>query len=264
MMIAVALVGLAIWAYTRYQPGWKYYLAGWRDAERELQHGEATIYALGGLIIGDVCNIDEDTGLPIQRVCGCVILEGDIERVKGHNDRIEQYISRHGLPRNTLKPWQDDLRNLKRCFDDRSRAVAPKRLHAGGPKVVLPDGRNSIRPTAGVKDDGSPSDSLKIIIAEGNVVLGDWYVRFGEGDSDVDWGPEGSRFTVIRSISGKSESYEAYDLRTGRCLRTESWYDKRRPRRDERIPVQRQEPPNQDQPPNLDVSTDAGGRERKG
>jgi hypothetical protein len=252
MMITVAVVAISVWAYTRYSPGWPYYAGGWWDAGREIWRGEATIYSLGGLIMGDVCLVDRDTGLPIRLTTGCVIGPGDRERVHGHNDHIQQYIRWHGLPGNTLKPWLNHLLDLKRFFDEQSHAEAPRRLFPGGSAVVSPDGTNSVRPIAGVKDDGSPSDSLKVIIAEGDLVLGDWYVRIGKGDSDLVWGPEGSRFAVVRSISEKTESYEAYDLRTGLLLCTETWDDKRRQMRgDEPIPVPARKP--ESQPPYPDL-----------
>ena len=229
MMIAVAVPGVGTWAFARYDRGWAYYAAGWWDAECELWRGEATIYSLGGLRAGDICIIDQETGLPIHWVSGCVIDEGDPERVDGHNAHIQQYIRWHGLPRNTLKPWETELFDLKRYFDDWVRTKAPTRLHAGGPAIVSPDGRSTVQAKAGVKDDGSQDDALKVVIAAGNVVLGDGYVRIGKGESDLLWGPEESRFAVIRSISPRIERYEAYDLRTGRRLRTETWYDGRRP-----------------------------------
>jgi hypothetical protein len=232
MMIAVAVLGVASWAVARYERKWTYYASGWWEAERELWRGRATIYSGGGLALGDivfgtVCNIDRDTGLPFARVFGCVIEEGDFERVRGHNDHIAQYIRWHGLPRNTLKQWEEDLFDLKRWFAVQSRAVAPKRVLAGGPALVSTDARNSVRPLAGAKDDGSQDESLKIVITAGNVVLADRYVRFGfeKGDSDLLWGPKGAQFAVIRSIFGDQEKYEAYDLRTGRHLRGERWCD---------------------------------------
>src|SRR5215471_11815191 len=91
MMIAVALLAVGTWAFARYDRGWAYYAAGWWDAERELWRGEATIYSLGGLMRGDICSVDQATGLPIHWVGACVIHEGDPERVQGHNDHIQQY-----------------------------------------------------------------------------------------------------------------------------------------------------------------------------
>jgi hypothetical protein len=109
MMIGVAALTIAVWAYTRYSWGWSDYAAGWWDAEQEIWRGEATIYSLGGLIMGDLCLVDRDTGLPIRLITGCVIWPGAVERAKGHNDRIKQYIRWHGLPDNTLKQWVDEL-----------------------------------------------------------------------------------------------------------------------------------------------------------
>lgn len=231
-------MALAIWAYSWYSWRWTYYAAGWWEAECELWRGDATIYALCGLRMGDICNIDSDTGLPIHFVCGCVIGKGDMEHMRGHNDRIKQYIRSHGLPRNTLTAWKKELFSLKSYFDSEAWTHRSERLLAGGPAITSPDGRSSIRPIAALKDDGSPSDSLKVVITAGNAVVGDWYVRFGKGDSDLAWGPLGSRFAVIRSISEKTERCEAYDLRSGRCLCTETWYEKRRQTsRNDCIPV---------------------------
>jgi hypothetical protein len=222
-MIAVAVLGVGAWAIAEYQRNGTYYAAGWWDAELELRRGEATIYWVGGLVMGDICNIDPDTGLPMRGRSGCVIRTGDSEWVKGHNDHIAQYIRWHGLPENTLKPWARELFNLYGYFDDRSRNDVPSRLLAGGATVVSPDGRNSVRLVAGVKDDGSPGDWLWVIITAGNVVLDNGYIRPAKGDFDLLWGPEGSRFAVIRSVYEKREHYVAYDLRTGRHLRDESW-----------------------------------------
>jgi hypothetical protein len=122
------------------------------------------------------------------------------------------------------------LFGLKVYFDGHKRTHGSERLLAGGPAVASPDGKSSIRPVAAAKNPGIPPDSLKAVIAAGDAVLGDRYVRFGRGDSDLVWGPEGSRSVVIRTVSEKKEDYEAYDLRTGLCLVTETWDEEvRRP-----------------------------------
>jgi hypothetical protein len=223
MIIAVAVVGVGAWAFAEYRRNGTYYAAGWWDAELELWRGEATIYEVGGFVIGDTCNFDLDTGLPIRWGSGCLIRTGDSERVKGHNDHIAQYVRWHGLPKNTLKPWAQELFNLYRYFEIRSRTDVPWRLHADGPAVVSPDRRNSVRLVSGVKDDGSPGDWRSVIITAGNVVLNEGPIRPGKADSDLLWGPEESRFAVIRSVYGETEHYVAFDLRTGRPLRDESW-----------------------------------------
>jgi len=235
MMIAVAALGVASWAFARYQR-WNDYDSGWWEAECELWRGEVTIYKSEGLTPGDICSkmrnhicrIDQDTGLPVERIGGCLSEVGDDERTKGHNDHVAQYIRWHGLPKNTLKPWISELFNLARFFDDRSRIDVPKRLVPGGPALVSPDGRNSVRLVGGRR-----SDSLEVVITAGDVPLGNWYIRADMGDSDLLWGPEGSRFAVIRSITEYEEHYEAHDLRTGRHLRDESRFNVKWPRQRE-------------------------------
>jgi hypothetical protein len=145
--------------------------------------------------------------------------------VKGHNDRIAQSIRWHGLPKNTLKQWEEVLFNLKRDFDDRSRMAAQARLLPDGPALVSHDGRNSVRLVEGRKDAPIPDNCRQIVIAAGNVVLQTWFAHFEKGNSDVLWGPKGSPFVVIRSVFEKKEHYAAFDLRTGRHLRDESWDD---------------------------------------
>ncbi len=228
MMIAVAVVGVGSWAFGQYQRLGFYYLKGWWEAECELWRGNVTIYS-GGRIdlfpLTDTCHIDENTGLLLHWAYGCRPDQCDLELVKGHNDRVAQYIRWHGLPRNTLKPWEKELFHLKPFFDNRSPPDSLARLVANGPRLVSPDGRNSVRLVARLNADGSMRDREKVVIAAGNVALDDWYERFGRGESHLLWGPEGSRLAAIRSTSGAEEHYEAYDLRTGRFLREETWLD---------------------------------------
>jgi hypothetical protein len=222
MLIAVAVLGVGTGMFARYRCSW-YYALGWWDAERELWRGYVIIDRISGLRFGDMCLIDADTGLPVSGGAGCVSHVGDDERRKGHNDHVAQYIRWHGLPKNTLKPWEKELFNLKRDFDERSRRVSPARLLPDGPAVLSPSGRNSVRLVEGVKGAQSPDCFRQAVIAAGNVVLHNWFAHFEKGDSDVLWGPEGSPFVVIRSVSENKEHYVAYDLRTGRHLRDETW-----------------------------------------
>ena len=223
MMFAVAVVSVGAWVFAEHQRNGTYYAAGWCEAELELWRGEATVYGYGGLVMGETCNIDLDTGLPVRRRSGCRIRTGDSERVEGHNDHIAQYIRWHGLPQNTLRPWVLELFNLYRYFEVRSRTEVPMRLLVDGPAVVSPDTRNSVRLVSGVKDDGRPGDWLSVVITAGNVMLNKGYIRPDKADCDLLWGPEKSRFAVIRSVYDQTEHYVAFDLRTGQHLRDETW-----------------------------------------
>ena len=92
IMIAVALVGVGAWAFAEYQRNGQYYAAGWWAAGCELWRGQATIYTqFTGIGLGDTCNIDRDTGLPVRGLSCCRVVIGDLERVNGHNDHIAQY-----------------------------------------------------------------------------------------------------------------------------------------------------------------------------
>jgi hypothetical protein len=78
MLVAIAV---GVWACTRCGWAWTYYAAGWWEAERELWRRDATIYTTGGLSVSvDICNIDEETGLPLHFVSGCVTYDGASRR----------------------------------------------------------------------------------------------------------------------------------------------------------------------------------------
>jgi hypothetical protein len=220
MMVLVAVLGVATWGLARYQRDWINYARGWLEAEGELWQGNATVYDFGGFC---GCGVDRDTGLPIHWVSARVRSVADHERVRGHNDHLAQYIGWHGLPKNSLKPWEGDLFDLKRFVNDHSRTEPPRSLLAGGPALRSPDGKYSVRPVAGVGDDGTPDGTLKIVIAAGNVVIAEPYVRFLRGESELIWGPDGSRLVVVRSTVVDREEYTANDLSTGRWLREETW-----------------------------------------
>ena len=142
MMVAVAVLGVTSWAFARYQR-WTVYDSGWWEAERDLWLGQAKLYGCAGLMRGDMCSIDEETGLLVDRP-GCVSYPGYDQRMKGYNDRIAQYIQRHGLPGNTFKPWEKELFNLAllRCPVADTGAGAANRGRAG---MVSPDRTNGVR-----------------------------------------------------------------------------------------------------------------------
>jgi hypothetical protein len=227
-MAIIAVLGLSAGAFVHYQRNGSHYSAGWWEAEQELWQTSATIYQLGGYRLGDICSVDQETGLPVARITGCMVEVGDEERLKGHNDHIDQYIHWHGLPSNTLKPWEQELFHLKRWFDDQSRNDRPKRLVGGTTAVIAPDGIHGVRPVQDVDLDGSPSEGLKIIVACKGVVVNQRYARVSKGESELLWGPKNAPFFVIRSVTQDCEEYCAFDSRTGRHLNTETYYQGKR------------------------------------
>jgi hypothetical protein len=229
-LLAIALIGLGIGAHLRSSRGSTHYLFGWWDAEREHWIGNATIYEVCLPMYAGSDNLDRGTGLPILRCFGgyCSLADYDIDaRTRGHNDCITNYIRWHGLPANTLRPWEDQLYNLRRFFEEHSRTEAPKPLRANGSTVVSPDGLNSVRVLSYPQGQPVPGGRLWLAITAGRVTLNRCCVRFVRGESDLLWGPKGSRVVVIRSISESEEKYSAFDLRTGLHLRDESWYGTR-------------------------------------
>jgi hypothetical protein len=222
-MVIVAAVGVVTWAYARYD---RDYAEGWWEAECELWRGNATVRDVGHFSLGDFCNIDRDTGLPISVVD--VNSDGALMRTQGHNDHIEQYVRWNGPPKNSVKPWERELFNLKDFFDERTKIEAPKPLVDGGQALVAPDGKHCVRPVAGRSGDGTPNCGLKLLLSSGSDVVDTPYVRFLPGDSDLIWGPQGSQFVVVRSIALIFEKYVALDLRTGRWLCEETWVNGKR------------------------------------
>ncbi len=223
MMVAVIVLGLASWAFARYQR-WSYYDTGWWEAEREIWRGDVTIYREQESVCfpDHTLEIDRDTGLLVTWIRGTAGRVQEAERITGHNDHVAEYIRSHALPKNSLKPWGKELFNLARFFDDRSQHDAPTRLLAGGAAVVSPDGKNSVRLVGGVLDGWLPFVCLEIA-ADRGVFKSAYFPCFVDTDDDIDlhWGPDGSRFVVIRSRVVGTGHYVACDLRTGRSVRDE-------------------------------------------
>jgi hypothetical protein len=233
-MAAVALVALVQWAVARFQPdwlpGWLYYLAGWWDAERELWQGTATFSEFeyeGGLIRDNSSCVELVTGLRVVSRTGCVVRARDRARAQGHNDHIRQYIRWHGLPGNSIKPWERIVFDLKRWFDQQARAQAPTCLVAGGPPAVGPGGSACyLRPaTTRYNGVGFEDRALMVVVSRGAGVAIEWPIGADEPTVDLLWGPSRSGLVVIRSRGEGRESYTALDLKGCGYLRTETWID---------------------------------------
>jgi len=201
---------------------------GVEAAEAELKEGRATLYTYG-LRMGFE-NLDRKTGLPYKTIAGCVVDSQIMGRASGHNDRISAYINTHGLPPNSFKEHEGALFDLKGFFDRESKAQEPSRLKAGDRALKSPDGKYSIRPVESSfrKDDGSPGAMLNLVITGEVATHRSLPVFWDEGETDLLWGPRGSRFAVLRCKMVKRRNdyfscfYLAVDLQRGEWLREES------------------------------------------
>ena len=100
---------------------------------------------------------------------------------------------------------------LYHYFDEQSLREVPLQLLVDARAIVSPDGRHSVRLVQRAKDAVCRFDSRRVVISAGTVELHEHFAHFEKGDSELLWGPEGSRFAVIRSVFAKKEHYVAYD-----------------------------------------------------
>jgi hypothetical protein len=206
-----------------YQEGYK---AGCAEANDQIRSMTATIYSYGtpdGLEF-----LDQDTGLPYQRIAGCVVDRFSEGRAAGHNDRIGEYIKKHGYPDYSLKRWEKELFGLKDYYQARSKTEPSHRLTFGGPAMKSPDGKYTIRPvkSQSKRDDGSFRDELKIVVGSGGIMRPALNLWSDAEKSELIWGPKGSGFAIISIDSNEySYKYMALDLRRGEWLREELEFD---------------------------------------
>jgi hypothetical protein len=204
-----------------YRAGYKLGIA---EAEKELKGGHPTLYVCG-LRTGFLEHLDKETGLPYEVIAGCTVDDQILGRERGHDTTIRAHIKAHGLPESSFKKWEKELFNLKRYYDARVKTEKPISLAPNGPKQVSPDGKFTISPVPMTfeKDDGTMAPVLGIIVA----TLGEKPVEKKElwpGDeTDFFWGPDGSRFIVMRCRASKTmDIYSAFDLKRTAWLRCEA------------------------------------------
>jgi hypothetical protein len=200
------------------------YKQGAAEAEQEIKKGVVTLYTFGLRTLFE--NLDKDTGLPIQAIAGCVIDDGIIGRRAGHDDAVTAHIKLHGLPPNSFKRWEKDIFELKEFFDRESKTTPPTRLKDGGPTLKSPDGKFTIRPALiDLKGtDDKPFQRLGFVLGGETLNPTSQSILFDDGETDLLWGPKGSRFAVFRCKSSKTDlvQYMAFDLQRGTSLRWES------------------------------------------
>jgi hypothetical protein len=91
------------------------YKRGEAEADKEWEAGKATLFMCGlPWEFGSL--LDEETGLPLKPITGCVVDGETLGRVSGHNQRIRQFIAKGGVPKNTFKGWEKELLDLKNYF----------------------------------------------------------------------------------------------------------------------------------------------------
>ncbi len=165
--------------------------------------------------------IDRETGLYFSSF-GCVIDDGIIGQVEGHNAKIMEYIRVHGSPRNSFKPWEKQLFGLKDYFENRCLSEKPIRMTVGDPAVPSPGGEFAVklvnRPDM---NNGRHVESLWITV--GDKDIGSQRTALLLKDAEMIWGPKGSWFSVVRgkSLTGDHMDYMALDLRDVRTIRLE-------------------------------------------
>ncbi len=198
------------------------YRYGRAEAEVQLKEGTARLYVFGAGMTLE--HTDRQTGLPMEWIGGCAIGPTPFGRIAGHNDRIREHITAHGLPANSFKRWDKELFDLKGYFAFRSRSQEPHRLSPGGPALKSPDGGFTVRPVNSpiVKPDGRREDRLGLVVGGPAAERPVTDVFFDEGQSELVWGPKGSGFAVIRCRRSDHDRYMALDLKRGWWLRCES------------------------------------------
>ena len=198
-----------------YRDGYKQGIA---EAEKELKEGHPTLYMSGLQMSFE--HLDKKTGLRMTPIAACVVDDRTDGREHGHNKRIMDHIKIHGLPASSFKKWERELFDLRAFFDDQTKTNKPVRLEVGGPKHVSPDGKFTVTPVQShiEKDDGTSKPVLGIVVtARGQKPMREESIWQGD-ESDFVWGPEGSRFIVIR-CRGNGVYYMAFDLECSEWLR---------------------------------------------
>jgi hypothetical protein len=198
------------------------YKQGRREALAELAAGKATLYTYGLRDFGE--DVDRETGLRYHPIAGCLVDDAIVDRTNGHNEQILESIRTAGLPANSLKPWRDDLFNLRPFFETRARSGPPVGVNLDGPAAASPDGKYSIRRVRRTfqKDDGSPGEGSAFVIVAGADTHPPLHIWGDEGEATLVWGDDASGFAVLRFRGDDGQNYVAVDLREGCVLRSES------------------------------------------
>ena len=198
------------------------YKKGIFEADKEWEAGEATIYVYGTRELGEF--IHRNTGLRYKAIAGCVADEAIEARAAGHNQRIKELITNRGLPKNSFKPWEKELFDLKSYYDVRIKTEKPFRLTVGGKAATSPDGKYEVRlikRPVNQPDGTTVEFSSLVVVIDGNKE--GRQIRMLENEMDCIWGPKNSGFALVRISYGKKDlsEFKAVDLIRGEPLRKE-------------------------------------------
>jgi hypothetical protein len=185
------------------------------EADASLKDGSARIFSCGML---GVSLIDAETGLAAMPISGCVIDYKILGRAEGNNERVFDWVKKHGPTSNSLLPWKKELSDLPIFFAAKAKAGATVLLRIGGPILTSPDGRYSLRQVATVVTRGlAPNHrqvtTLGLEVSERGLVRDTLADFWGDGLTDLAWGPAGAPFAVVKSRRKGSPDFNVLHLR---------------------------------------------------
>ncbi len=172
--------------------------SGWEDAEQELHSDNASIFEAGGLR-HTFLNVDKETGLPLRGNFSCMVDSRILGFAQGHNSKIIDWISQHGLPSNSKKRWFSIINDPHLFFDSLKTQGSVALLLKDSLGISSPS--NSIKLTM-VGESAKPDHSatLKIANLASNQV--NWELISDDqkfAKVEVAWGPSDSRLVIIRT-----------------------------------------------------------------
>jgi hypothetical protein len=185
------------------------------EADAALKDGRARLFSFGMLGMSD---LDPETGLGVEKIAGCVVTPEVLGRTEGNNDRVRAWVKQNGPAPNSLVRWKDDLSDLPAFFAAKAKAGATIPLRIGGPTLTSPDGRYTLRQVGTRVERGEPPKTRTVITVglevreRGDfleVVTDDW----GDGLTDLAWGPHGAPFAVIKIRQDDEPDFQILHLR---------------------------------------------------
>jgi hypothetical protein len=200
----------------RAAPGYKAaYRKGRDEADASLKDGRARLFSYGMLGMSD---LDPETGLAEVSLAGCVVGEDVLGRAEGNNVRVRAWIKEHGPTSNSLVRWKGDLSDLPAFFAAKAKIAATVQLQIGGPTLTSPDDRYTLRQVATHVKKGPPPavrtvTTLGLEVSERGVVREVLKDDWGDGLTDLAWGPPGAPFAVVKTRGAGSPGFQVLHLR---------------------------------------------------